>query len=126
MAGAGERSPTFGSLLLGLWEGSDLKYVGSVGTGFDQALLSSLTARLRTLVRSTSPFSNPVDVPGHKVYVEPEIVVDLEYREWTPYDRIRAPVFKGISLDPPETATWETEGPPRDWRSAIGDPPNSR
>jgi bifunctional non-homologous end joining protein LigD len=111
LAGEGERSPTFGSLLLGLWDSGGLKYVGSVGTGFDQALLISFTARLRALVRPTSPFSNPVDVTGHKVYVDPHIVVDIEYREWTPYDRIRAPVFKGFSIDPSETVTWELEGP---------------
>lgn len=111
LAGEGERSPTFGSLLLGLWEGGGLKYVGSVGTGFDHPLLVSLTARLKTMLRSSSPFSNPVDVPGHKVYVQPSIVVDIEYREWTPYDRIRAPVFKGFSDVPAELVTWEAEGP---------------
>lgn len=111
LAGEGERSPTFGSLLLGLWETGGLKYVGSVGTGFDHSLLMSLTARLRTMLRPTSPFSNTVDVPGNKVYLDPQIVVDIEYREWTPYDRIRAPVFKGFSDVPAELVTWEAEGP---------------
>lgn len=111
LAGEGERSPTFGSLLLGLWEDAGLKYVGSVGSGFDHALLMSFTARLRTMLRPTSPFSNAVDVPGPKVYVDPQIVVDIEYREWTPYDRIRAPVFKGFSDVPADLVTWEAEGP---------------
>jgi bifunctional non-homologous end joining protein LigD len=111
LAGEGARADTFGSLLLGLWDGPDLRFVGSVGTGFDHRLLMSLTPQLASIVRPVSPFSNPVDVPGHKVFVEPQIVVEIEYREWTPYHRIRAPVFKGFSIDPPETATWELEGP---------------
>jgi bifunctional non-homologous end joining protein LigD len=111
LAGTGGRSPTFGSLLLGLWDREGLKFIGSVGTGFDHTLLTSLTKRLQTMERPSSPFVNPIDVPGHKVYVDPQIVVELEYREWTPYGRLRAPVFKGFSEVSPEQVTWEAEGP---------------
>ena len=55
-----------------------------------------------------------VDVPGRKSYVDPLLVVEIEYRQWTPYDRLRAPVFKGLALDvPTESVTWESEGPNR-------------
>jgi bifunctional non-homologous end joining protein LigD len=111
LIGEGERALTFGSLLLGLWSEEGLKYIGSVGSGFDQSGLTTLLKRLRPLERSGSPFCNTVDTPGRKVYVEPIIVVDFEFREWTPYGRIRAPVFKGVSDVPADLVTWEAEGP---------------
>ena len=112
LAGEGSRSATFGSLLLGIRRGEDLVFVGSVGSGFDEPTLRMLSARLSGFVRPHSPFVNLVDVPGRKVYVEPALAVEIEYREWTPYGRLRAPVFKGISPQPPEAVTWEEEGPP--------------
>jgi bifunctional non-homologous end joining protein LigD len=111
LAGEGNRRSTFGSLLLGLRRGDELHYVGSVGSGFDEATLRRVKAQLSTIEKVESPFANQVDVPGQKVYVEPQLVVEIEYREWTPYDRLRAPVFKGLSPDPPEAVTWEEERP---------------
>jgi ATP-dependent DNA ligase len=54
-----------------------------------------------------------VIVPGRAkpVWVEPAIVVDVEYKEWTHDDHLRAPVYKGIELAEPETIIWDEEGP---------------
>ena len=112
LSGEGARTGTFGSLLLGLWAPDGLRYVGSVGSGFTEQDLNRFKPRLDALKRPGSPFSNAVDVPGRKVYVEPRIAVEIEYRQWTPYDRLRAPVFKGIVVDiPTDAITWESEGP---------------
>ena len=55
------------------------------------------------------------------------LAVEIEYRQWTPYDRLRAPVFKGLAVDvPPESVTWETEGPEPEAadRGVIGGSPS--
>jgi bifunctional non-homologous end joining protein LigD len=99
LAGDGNRIGTFGSLLLGVEKDGELHFIGSVGSGFDDATLRGIALRLRGLARSTSPFTGPVDVPGIKSWVEPVLVARVEYREWTPYGRLRAPVFKGLVED---------------------------
>jgi bifunctional non-homologous end joining protein LigD len=111
LVGERARASTFGSLLLGLWAPEGLVFVGSVGSGFTERVLNEIKPRLESTRRPKSPFVNAVDVPGRKIYVEPRIGVEIEYRQWTPYDRLRAPVFKGLSLEDVEPPTWENEGP---------------
>ncbi len=111
LAGEGSRASTFGSLLLGLYDGDELRWIGAAGSGFDGRSLESVHASLRRIERPDSPFSNPVTVPGRKTWVEPEIVVAVEFKEWTRYNRLRAPVFKGVELADPSTVTWEAERP---------------
>ena len=48
---------------------------------------------------------------GPPVWVEPAIVITVEYKEWTHDDHLRAPVYKGIDMTDPETVTWASEGP---------------
>jgi bifunctional non-homologous end joining protein LigD len=101
-------------LLLGLWAPDGLRFIGSVGSGLTDRTLHEIGARLDPIRRADSPFVNAVDVPGHKSYVDPVIVAEIEYRQWTPFDRLRAPVFKGLAVDVTADAlTWETEGPTR-------------
>jgi bifunctional non-homologous end joining protein LigD len=112
LAGEGVRALTFGSLLVGLWASDGLRFIGSVGSGLTDRTLREIDALIRPLGRRDSPFVNAVDVPGHKSFVDPVVVVEIEYRQWTPYDRLRAPVFKGLAGDfPPELVTWESDGP---------------
>ena len=114
LAGVRTRALTFGSLLLGLWAPDGLRFIGSVGSGLTERSLREVGALLEPIRRKDSPFVNAVDVPGHKSYVDPVLVVEIEYRQWTPFDRLRAPVFKGQAVDvPPDLVTWETEGPNR-------------
>ena len=55
---------------------------------------------------------NEVVVPGASPqWVEPAIVVSIEYKEWTHEDHLRAPVFKGVEMQDPESVTWAEEGP---------------
>jgi bifunctional non-homologous end joining protein LigD len=111
MAGEGGRSSTFGSVLVGLYEPAGLRWVAAVGSGFDETSLKAFREALGQLERPTSPFINEVIAPGQITWVEPGIVVNVEYKEWTLDDHLRAPVFKGIGLADPETVTWAEEGP---------------
>ena len=61
--------------------------------------------------RPTSPFVNEVVAPGNPTWVEPGIVVSVEFKEWTRDHHLRAPVYKGIEIADPETVTWADEGP---------------
>lgn len=111
LAGEGSRASTFGSLLLGLYDGDDLRWIGAVGSGFDGRSLVSVQSALNQIERPGSPFSNAVTVPGKKTWVEPKIVVSVEFKEWTRDDRLRAPVFKGMELADPYEVTWQSERP---------------
>lgn len=109
--GDGGRASTFGSLLVGLYEPQGLRWIGAVGSGFNESSLRAFHEVLTQIERDTSPFSNDVVAPGRPVWVEPALVVNVEYKEWTHDDHLRAPVYKGIDIADPETVTWEEEGP---------------
>jgi bifunctional non-homologous end joining protein LigD len=112
LPGEGGRAATFGSVLVGLHEPGGLRWIGAVGSGFSDATLSLFHEALAQLRRDTSPFTNPVVAPGGPpVWVEPGIVITVEYKEWTHDDHLRAPVYKGIEMADPESVTWATEGP---------------
>ena len=99
----------FGALHLGLHDGPRLVYVSKVGTGFDQAGLKALWERLQPLRRDTSPFE--VGSPagrGHH-WVEPRLVCEVRFTEWTKDGGIRHPAFLGLRDDKrPEDCRRET------------------
>lgn len=111
VGGAGSRSSTFGSLLLGLWDDSRLRFVGAVGSGFDERALEAIHSALREIETDESPFDPAVRYPGVLHWVHPGIVVAVEYKEWTHDDNLRAPVFKGVEIADLASITWENEGP---------------
>ena len=97
--GQGSRGP-LGSLLVGAYEGDRLVFAGRVGSGFDEATLQSLAARLGELETGASPFAEAPRVSGHVVHwVAPEVVVEVAFREWTGEGVLRQPVFLGIRED---------------------------
>ncbi|CAM2783363.1 non-homologous end-joining DNA ligase [Saccharomonospora xinjiangensis] len=106
--GEGRRSGTFGSLMLGIPDGEGLRYVGQVGTGFDDATLRSLAARLRRLERRRTPFTTPL--PKNRAagahWVSPKLVGEVAFKAWTDEGRLRAPTWRGLrpDRDPEETA----------------------
>lgn len=116
----------FGALHLGLYEGDGLVYVSKVGTGFDEATLKAVWARLEPLRRPTSPFT--VGSPagrGHH-WVEPRLVAEVRFTEWTRDGGIRHPAFLGLRDDKrPEECRRETPvevpAPPPE-RQAPGQP----
>jgi bifunctional non-homologous end joining protein LigD len=91
----------FGALLVGYWEDGRLRYAGKVGTGFDQDTLRELGQRLRELERDDPPFDDVHPVPRGTHWVEPELVAQIAFTEWTRDGRLRHPRFLGLRTDKP-------------------------
>jgi DNA ligase D-like protein (predicted ligase) len=88
-----------GALLVGYFEGDALRYAGKVGTGFDRATLRDLAARLRPLRREESPFAGAALRGRDTTWVEPALVVQVGFSEWTRDGRLRHPRFLGVRED---------------------------
>lgn len=100
----------FGALLLGLWDGHLLRYVGSVGTGFDHRSATAIREALDQMVIDETPFHVDDAIP-EATFVHPNLVAEVEFKHWTRAGRLRAPSFKGFSDRSIDEATWESEGP---------------
>ena len=90
--GKGAREP-LGALLLGYWEKDKLRYVGHVGSGLTEELISDLGERAGRLQRKTSPFSAKVALHRPTRWLSPELVAEVTFASWTPDGLLRAPVF---------------------------------
>ncbi len=110
-AGDRGRAGSFGSLVLGLYDGDVLRWVGLVGSGFGDEQLRAIRQALDQMVTGASPFVERVESPRPVTWVHPQLVAVVQYKEWTEAGRLRAPSFKGFTADPPETITWQAEGP---------------
>ncbi len=99
--GEGGRAGHIGSLLVGVYDNGELVYSGHVGTGFSQQTLRMLGQRLAPLRRATSPFAAPLPAEDARYaqWVEPELVADIEFAQWTRTGRLRAPSYKGLRSD---------------------------
>jgi bifunctional non-homologous end joining protein LigD len=126
--GAGKRAERIGALLMGYWDDGAFKYAGRVGTGFTERILDDLQRRLVPLRRQTSPFESTPSLPRNVVFVDPSLVAEIEFREWTGERVMRAPSYKGLREDknPGEVAlehdlNGEPDGVPRDSPQALFD-----
>jgi bifunctional non-homologous end joining protein LigD len=101
--GKGRREWSFGSLVLAANGPDGLEWVGNVGTGFDDDEQERLLKKLKPLERKTSPFPKPPKMPrirkGEIVWVEPKLVAEVEFAEFTHDGRLRAPVYLGLRDD---------------------------
>jgi bifunctional non-homologous end joining protein LigD len=88
-----------GALLVGHFDGDGLRYAGKVGTGFTHATLKELSEKLAPLVRDTSPFEPEKGIPRAATWVEPELVAQIAFMEWTSDGRLRHPSFLGLRID---------------------------
>jgi bifunctional non-homologous end joining protein LigD len=99
--GQGRREGGLGSLILGVQGPEGLQHAGGVGTGFTGRMLDDLAARLAPLARSTSPFAH--ELPRAETrdarWVEPRLVGEVVYTEWTPDGRLRHPSWRGLRPD---------------------------
>ena len=91
----------FGALHLGVYEGDRLVYVGKVGTGFDEAMLRQVWDRLQPLARPKSPFASGTPTGRGHHWVEPTLVAEVRFTEWTEEGGIRHPAFLGLRADKP-------------------------
>jgi bifunctional non-homologous end joining protein LigD len=103
--GQGRRSGGFGALVMGVHRGKDWEWVGNVGTGFRERDIEQLFAKLELLRRKTSPFPIVPKMPkvkkGDVVWVEPKLVAEVEFAQWTHDGHLRAPSFQGLRDDKP-------------------------
>jgi bifunctional non-homologous end joining protein LigD len=95
---AGSRTD-FGALLAGYYEDGRLKYAGKVGTGYSEATLRDLGARLRELETPESPFVDARPIPRGAHWTRPELVAQIGFAEWTNDGRLRHPRFLGLRDD---------------------------
>ena len=101
--GQGRRSGALGALVVGVHEAGGLRWAGNVGTGFTDSELERLSGLLTPLERVSSPFTEAPKMPrvrrGDVVWVEPRLVAQVEFVEWTREGRLRAPVYRGLRED---------------------------
>jgi bifunctional non-homologous end joining protein LigD len=99
-----------GALLIGVHEDGGLRYAGKVGTGFTDASLKALAARLSKLAVAKNPFTG--DPPKNAHWVKPTLVAEIDFSEWTRDGHLRHPSFKGLREDKPATKVVREEPDP--------------
>ncbi|AKQ60399.1 DNA ligase D [Bordetella hinzii] len=113
----------FGALLLGLRRGKRLQYVGRTGTGFTDASLRRLMARLRPLAQADCPFVQRPPDSGQAHWVRPELVAEVAYAGVTADQRLRQAAFIALREDKPAAQVDDPapEPPARPRRTAMPD-----
>lgn len=92
--------PGVGSLLLGYYKDEKLTYAGRTGTGFTQTTQKMLRKRLNELRQSKSPFGELAsDEKKDAIWVEPELVAEVQFATWTGDHRVRQASFQGLRED---------------------------
>ncbi|HLO82111.1 MAG TPA: DNA ligase D [Chitinophagaceae bacterium] len=89
----------FGALILGEYDGAELKYIGHTGTGFDDKLLKELWNTMKPLTTGSSPFSKVIKVNAPVTWLKPELVCSVKFTERTREGLLRHPVFMGLRPD---------------------------
>ncbi|HKS57420.1 MAG TPA: DNA ligase D [Steroidobacteraceae bacterium] len=96
--GKGARE-ALGSLLLGYWSGTKLHFAGHVGSGLDDRVVAQLAKRFEKLERKAQPFVEKPPLHRPTTWLDPELVVEVSFSEWTPDGILRAPVFERVRDD---------------------------
>jgi bifunctional non-homologous end joining protein LigD len=104
---AGSNKSEVGSLLLGYYDDRELRYAGSCGTGWDMRTGADLHRRL-SKIEINKPALDSSEMkpgrwskrkPGGERWVKPQMVVEIEFTEWTPDGHVRHPSFQGVRSD---------------------------
>jgi bifunctional non-homologous end joining protein LigD len=92
-----------GALIVGYHERSKLRYAGRIGTGYSQAMAKELWWQLHPLKIDRPPIDPPPQERGRRdvVWVEPKVVVEANFRDWTADRLVRQAAFKGVRADKP-------------------------
>ena len=114
--GKGVRA-ALGALLLGYWHGGALHFAGHVGSGLTQEVMDRLAPRLEALARKRSPFAKEPPLHRPTTWLEPELVVEVSFSDWTADGVLRAPVFLRVrdDIDPRSI-----QGDPQERRVGAG------
>ena len=114
-----KRARGISSLLLGVYEGERLVYVGRAGTGLNDANVKELTAKAQPLIRPEPPFEPAPKAKADETitWLEPKLVAEIKFAEWTKENQLRQASYKGLRVDKdPTTITREAaedrEAPP--------------
>jgi bifunctional non-homologous end joining protein LigD len=101
--GQGRRTGGFGALVVGIHDAGVLRWAGNVGTGFSDSEIERLLGLLAPLQRSDSPFAEVPKMPRVRrsdiTWVEPKLVVEVEFAEWTHEGRLRSPTYLRVQED---------------------------
>jgi bifunctional non-homologous end joining protein LigD len=121
--GKGARLHQIGALELGVHDDEGhLRYAGRVGTGFDSDELDRLARLLDPLARDATPFTGRQPVRGAH-FVEPQLVCEVEFSEWTDDGRLRQASYQGLRDDKPAAeVVREVEAPPPEASQAEASP----
>jgi bifunctional non-homologous end joining protein LigD len=112
LPGEGRRRQRIGALLVGYYEpDGGFRYAGRVGTGFTESELERLSALLGPLERESSPFTAGERPPKEAVFVEPRLVAEIEFTEWTKRGSLRHPSYKGLREDKAASEVVREGGP---------------
>jgi bifunctional non-homologous end joining protein LigD len=100
----------FGSLLLGLYQGKKVQFVGHVGSGFDDEMLKTMAKELARWNIAKCPFETVPETNEKAFWAKPEMVVRVRFTGWTEERRLRNPVFLELRKDVKlGDCRWETE-----------------
>jgi len=130
--GKGSRG-ALGALLVGYWDtdrkAKRLQYASHVGSGFDERSLERVMALLAPLERKTCPFAEEPELPNPTTWVEPRLVAEVKYQNWTEDGHLRAPVFLRLRDDVdaqdvtrPQAARAARAVPPAKGRNSAREP----
>ncbi len=89
----------FGALLLAVYDGAELQYIGNCGTGFDQKTLAELYKKFQPLFIDKSPFKQKIPLSATVQWIKPQLVCQVKFTEWTKDGSMRHPVFLGLRKD---------------------------
>ncbi|WP_026718804.1 DNA ligase D [Flavobacterium antarcticum] len=106
---AGSRR-NFGALLLGQYNGEEIRYIGKCGSGFTDQLLKDIHEKMKPLIICESPLQSAPKIKEKITWVKPELVCQVKFTEWTKNKHLRHPVFLGLRVDKSaEQVMFETE-----------------
>lgn len=109
LEGEGKRRGHAGALLVGYYLKGEFVYAGKVGTGFTDAMLEKLQGLMKPLKQASSPF-DAGKPPKAAHFIQPKLVAELEFVEWTRSGQLRAPSFKGLRADKPASKVVREDG----------------
>src|SRR6201994_5031100 len=91
--------PFFGALALAVREGKGWRYIGHVGTGFNHETLKERHGKMIKLRAAKSPFPEKVKDEAVTTWIEPSLVAEVKFTEWTSKGEMRHPVYLGLRAD---------------------------
>lgn len=89
----------FGAILLGQYDGKKLQYIGKCGTGFTETVLKDLYSQLEPYFIDNSPLDEKIPIRDKIQWVQPKVVCQVKFSEWTQDQHLRHPVYLGTRID---------------------------